>query len=133
MISWAIQDNQNNNNMKRKIIAIGAVVLLLALIGWGYFKFYFVYSTDTADVGTVFYFKKQGVIFKTYEGELIGNGMRAGMESKTFRFSVEDENVAQQIIANQEKTLQLHSKEYLGTLPWRGESRNIVDSVVVKD
>jgi hypothetical protein len=45
-------------------------------------------------------------------------------------FSVTDPKVAQQLNQDAGAYLQLHYKEYLHTLPWRGVSKYIVDSVV---
>ena len=43
---------------------------------------------------------------------------------------MEDESVAKQIETNSSRQIKLHWKRYLGTLPWRGNSEYIVDSVV---
>jgi hypothetical protein len=42
---------------------------------------------------------------------------------------VKDENVAKQLERCAGKFVELHYKEYLGTLPWRGMSKYVVDSV----
>ena len=54
----------------------------------------------------------------------------AGIQSNEFKFSVEDEAVARQIESNSSRQVKLHWKRYLGTLPWRGNSEYVVDSVV---
>jgi hypothetical protein len=54
----------------------------------------------------------------------------ATIQSNEFRFSVEDEEVARQIENNSSRQIKLHWKRYLGTLPWRGKSQYVVDSVV---
>jgi len=38
--------------------------------------------------------------------------------------------VARQIENNSSRQIKLHWKRYLGTLPWRGNSEYVVDSVV---
>jgi hypothetical protein len=38
--------------------------------------------------------------------------------------------VAQQIDSNSSRQIKLHWKRYLGTLPWRGNSQFVVDSII---
>jgi hypothetical protein len=45
-------------------------------------------------------------------------------------FSVQDEKVADKLNKSAGSTLELHYKEYLHALPWRGVSEFVVDSVV---
>lgn len=113
------------------------VVVLLALLAaptYVFFKFCFVYS-EGMNEGDINYFQKEGFIFKTYEGKMIQTGYnsknsKATIQSNEFKFSVEDERIAQQIDNSSNRQIKLHWKRYLGTLPWRGNSEYIVDSVV---
>ena len=54
----------------------------------------------------------------------------ATIQSNEFKFSVVDERVAQQIDNNSSRQIKLHWKRYLGTLPWRGNSQFVVDSII---
>ena len=54
----------------------------------------------------------------------------ATIQSNEFKFSVVDERVAQQIDSNSSRQIKLHWKRYLGTLPWRGNSQFVVDSII---
>ena len=54
----------------------------------------------------------------------------ATIQSNEFKFSVVDEQVAREIETNSSRQIKLHWKRYLGTLPWRGNSEYVVDSVV---
>ncbi len=54
----------------------------------------------------------------------------ATIQSNEFKFSVTDERVAQQIDTNSGRQIKLHWKRYLGTLPWRGNSQFVVDSII---
>ena len=117
-----------------KSIALTVVLLcILALAGIMYFKFWWVFSdgTKTGELNSITY---TGYVFKTYEGELIltgyGNKHSAGsVESKTFKFSVQDKKVAEQLIEMTGDRITVHYKEYKGALPWRGYERAIVDKV----
>lgn len=121
-------------NTTGKIVTIVISVLLLALVGFVYFKFFFVYSEGTNE-GDINYFQREGFVFKTYEGKMIQTGYNshntsATIQSNEFKFSVVDEHVAQQIDNNSSRQIKLHWKRYLGTLPWRGNSQFVVDSII---
>ncbi|MBQ5388556.1 MAG: hypothetical protein IIU55_05735 [Paludibacteraceae bacterium] len=121
-------------NTTGKIVTIVISVLLLALVGFMYFKFFFVYSEGTNE-GDINYFQREGFVFKTYEGKMIQTGYNshntsATIQSNEFKFSVVDEHVAQQIDNNSSRQIKLHWKRYLGTLPWRGNSQFVVDSII---
>lgn len=119
--------------MKKGTITIIALILLLIIGGVFYYRYYFVFG-DGTKAGTMNYFVHKGVLFKTYEGRLIQAGFKAptqgAVQSNEFMFSVTDPKVAQQLNDNTGAYLELHYKEYFHTLPWRGVSTFIVDSVV---
>ena len=79
-------------------------------------------------------FVYKGYVFKTYEGRLIQAGYNSKnsnntIQSNEFNFSVKDKKVAEQLERCAGKFVELHYKEYLGTLPWRGMTHYVVDSV----
>ncbi|QEC80188.1 hypothetical protein [Mucilaginibacter ginsenosidivorax] len=119
--------------MKIKTRVILLLIVLLLFAGFFYYRFYFVFG-EGAKAGTMNYFVKKGYVFKTYEGRLIQNGIRTqaqgSIASNEFMFSVTDEKVAQQLNNNAGSYLELHYKEYLHTLPWRGVSVFVVDSII---
>jgi len=119
---------------KGKVLGWLTAIVVVALAGFIYFKFCFVYSEGTNE-GDINYFQKEGIIFKTYEGKMIQTGYNsknsnATIQSNEFKFSVADAAVAQEIDARSSKQVKLHWKRYLGTLPWRGNSQFIVDRIV---
>ena len=57
--------------------------------------------------------------------------VQGSIQSNEFKFSVVDKNVAKQLDEGANTGVKLHWKRYLGTLPWRGKSQFIVDSVYV--
>lgn len=119
--------------MKRRIIAIILIVVIVFIAGFVYYRYYFVFG-DGVKAGTMNYFVHKGYIFKTYEGRLIQTGVRApaqgGIQSNEFMFSVTDQKVADKLNKNAGAYLELHYKEYLNTLPWRGVSNFVVDSII---
>ena len=121
-------------NTGGKVISGIVSILLLALAVFVYVKFFFVYSEGTNE-GDINYFQREGFVFKTYEGKMIQTGYNshntsATIQSNEFKFSVVDERVAQQIDNNSSRQIKLHWKRYLGTLPWRGKSQFVVDSII---
>jgi hypothetical protein len=119
--------------MYRKIKLIVAVVLILIISGVVYYRYYFVFG-DGTKAGTMNYFVYKGVVFKTYEGRLIQSGIRTptqgAIQSNEFMFSVTNKKVADILNKNAGAYLELHYKEYFHTLPWRGMSEYVVDSVM---
>ena len=111
------------------------MIAVLILAGFIFFKFCFVYA-EGVNEGDINYFQKEGFLFKTYEGKMIQTGLKntkvqGSIQSNEFKFSVVDEHVAKQLNDGANTGVKLHWKRYLGTLPWRGNSQFIVDSVYV--
>lgn len=119
--------------MKVKIISIVALVLVLALSGFLYFRYYFVFGEGVKS-GELNYLVKKGYVFKTYEGKLIQSGFKAqtpgAIQSYEFRFSVEEPSIADSLMRCSGKHTELHYKEYISPLPWRGVSEFVVDSII---
>ena len=118
--------------MKR--VWIWIVVLLLAVgVGAFYFRFYFVFGEGVKS-GELNYVVKKGIFFKTYEGKLIQSGIRsksAGtVQSYEFDFSIENAELAERLMLEGGKIVELRYKEYFGVLPWRGFTKYIVDSII---
>jgi|SRR5450432_339185 hypothetical protein len=112
------------------ILLLSAVVVAGVWFSW---HFYWVYG-EGVKAGQLNNFMKKGFVFKTYEGKLIQTGLKGGVpgsvQSNEFRFSVANESVAAKLMANSGKDFELHYKEYMGALPWRGTSVFLVDSIL---
>ena len=119
--------------MKAKIISIVTIALVLILSGYLYFQFYFVFGEGVKS-GELNYLVKKGIVFKTYEGKLIQSGFKAQapgtIQSYEFKFSVEDPAIADSLMRCSGKNVELHYKEYLEPLPWRGVSEFVVDKIL---
>ena len=116
-----------------KFVFIVVSIIILVLGGIFFYKYYFVFGQGVK-AGELNYFVQKGYVFKTYEGKLIQAGYRgkvAGtIQSNEFQFSVSSERIAQQLMTASGKVVELHYKEYLGAIPWRGYSPFIVDSII---
>ncbi|MBE6235626.1 MAG: hypothetical protein E7112_05260 [Bacteroidales bacterium] len=119
--------------MKGKIIGIASLTAALLLAGFVFFKFYFVFG-EGVKAGELNFVVYKGYVFKTYEGRAIqagfGKGTNTALQSYEFDFSITDTAVADSLMRCGGKTVELHYKEYLGTLPWRGKQKYIVDRIV---
>jgi hypothetical protein len=117
----------------RKFVLIIVGLVFLVLLGYFSYKYYFVFGRGVK-AGELNYFVQKGYLFKTYEGRLIQSGYRSkqpgSLQSNEFEFSVVSEQVAQKLMTCSGKVVELHYKEYLGAVPWRGFSKFIVDSIV---
>ncbi len=109
------------------------IVALLALAVFIFFRYYFVFGEGVKS-GRLNYAVRKGNVFKTYEGKLIQEGYRSStgavIQSYEFEFSVKNKRVYEILAANSGKRFDLHYKEYHGIIPWRGNTKYIVDSVV---
>ncbi|HAS56939.1 MAG TPA: hypothetical protein DEQ87_02220 [Algoriphagus sp.] len=107
------------------------LVLILGAIFW--YKFLFVFG-EGVKAGSLNYFVKKGVLFKTYEGRVVQEGFQSptagGLQSNEFRFSVTDPEVAEKLERASGKFVELRYKEYNGMLPWRGASNFVVTEVL---
>jgi hypothetical protein len=116
----------------RKAGAIIITVIVVALIGFIYWHYFFVFAEGTK-AGILNTFQKKGYLFKTYEGQLIQSGFRGNpttaIQSNQFSFSVTDEKVAQKLMENSGRDMELHYKRYQGALPWRGMQVFVIDSI----
>jgi hypothetical protein len=116
----------------RRIIFLVLLVLILVLGLVLYFRYSWVFG-EGAKSGELNYVVHKGWIWKTYEGKLIQTGLKGkgpAVQSNEFIFSVVDDAVAKQLMVNSGRTFNLHYLEYQGTLPWRGMSVYIVDSII---
>ncbi|HRO99560.1 MAG TPA: hypothetical protein PLN54_09025 [Flavobacteriales bacterium] len=106
------------------------LVLVLGVVG--YVRYYWVFGTGVK-AGELNYVVHKGILFKTYEGKMIQTGIRSQngtLESFEFLFSVSDEKVAQELMVNSGNQFNLHYREYLAPVPWRGHSKFVVDSII---
>ena len=120
----------------KKILRWLIFIIVIVLAGFIYMKYVFTYSKGYR-AGLLQKFSEKGIVFKTYEGEMILSSVQSNanvaIASEKFLFSVNDEKVARQIEQIQGKNVVVHYREKKGVLPWVGESKYIVDSVRIAD
>lgn len=122
----------------KKVLTWIIVGLILATAAFVYFRFYFVFG-DGVKAGELNQFTYKGYVWKTYEGRLIQAGFKgtvpktggtATIQSYIFDFSVDNEEIANELMRCSGKTVELHYKQYLGALPWRGMQKHVVDKII---
>lgn len=131
----------------KKGLAIGGIITALVILiaaGTVYFRYGFVFG-EGVKAGVLNRVVYKGYIFKTYEGYIIQDGISSkqlstkggkvttgtAIQSNEFYFSVTDKTIADSLMYHcGGKKVQLHYKEYKGTLPWRGQEKFIVDKIV---
>lgn len=120
-----------------KFLLTVLIVLILSGVGFFGFWFYVPYSSSSVRAGELNYVMHKGVIFKTYEGKLIQSGFRSktagAVGSNEFEFSIDNAELAKELMKYAGQNVKLHYKEYYGALPWRGYTKYIVDSIVSVD
>lgn len=121
---------------KGKIIGISTIVAVAVLALFVFFKFYFVFG-EGVKAGELNFVVYKGYLFKTYEGKVIQAGFNSKMKNTTsaiqsyeFEFSITDPAVADSLMRCSGKLVELHYKEYLGSLPWRGQQKYVVDRIL---
>lgn len=110
------------------------VVLALGVIVWA--RYINPYETDMTERGYVVDFKRQGMVFKTWEGQMLVQSALTDTSrpySRDFVFSVDDDTLAQQLAAlnGTGKQVTVTYKRYWGVLPWRGATKCIVTEVKI--
>ena len=121
-------------SVKRKIIIAVSVIAAVALAAFVYFKFYFVFG-EGVKAGNLNFVVYKGYVFKTYEEKIIqagftGRNNTTSIQSYEFEFSITDENIADSLMRCGGRDVELHYKEYLGALPWRGMQKYVVDGII---
>jgi hypothetical protein len=112
------------------IIGIIVVFLIIFLVA----RYSYTYSEGNR-AGRLIKFSKQGFIFKTYEGEMNLGGVtnaanNSMMMNYMWDFSVTNQAVADTLLMLEGKDISVHYKEKMAKLPWRGDTKFIVDKVV---
>lgn len=109
------------------------LLILFALIAFVGIRYFYPYGEGVKS-GQLNFVVYKGIVFKTYEGKLIQSGFwtnkPGGIQSNEFTFSIADPKIADTLMHAGGKMVDLHYKEYFGSLPWRGYSKYIVDGIV---
>lgn len=113
--------------------ALFLIVLVFAI--FIYWKYFYTYS-EGYRAGLLQKFSSKGMIFKTYEGEMILSSVSSNanvtLASDKFLFTMTNKNLVRQFDTLQGNFVIVHYKQKNGRLPWQGDTPYLVDSVKVK-
>jgi hypothetical protein len=117
----------------RKAFRVTAWSLLIAGIVFsaGYYVYRSYVVSEGSRTGTLFKVSKKGVMFKTYEGQLLLAGSMMMTQQSTWDFSAKDANVYSDLQKYEGKVITLHYKEVVDAFPWQGDTNYIVYQVEV--
>lgn len=111
------------------------VLLMLALLAGAFaVRYYVPHTTETRTRGYLRQVEKRGLIFRTFEGEMITEDHLTQQDKvyrKDFTFSIPSDSLARMMQEMQcaGRMVEVTSKSYYGTLPWRGASTTIITDV----
>lgn len=112
------------------IIFLSIAAILAGII---YYRYFWVFG-EGVKAGELNFVVRKGYMFKTYEGKLIQSGFRSRspgtIQSYEFEFSVASKSIAEKLMLSSGKEVELHYKEYLHAIPWRGYNKYVVDSII---
>jgi len=117
----------------KKFVRWFLVILILVLGAFLYWKYFYTYS-EGGRSGLLQKFSRKGNVFKTYEGELVLSSIAStnnvALASEKFYFSVTNDSLAKLIMQQYEgKRVRIHYVEKNGALPWRGDTKYIVNGI----
>lgn len=122
----------------RKVL-VWFFVIVFAVLGVTVWIRYFVpYVTESQVTGYVTLVEKRGIIFRTFEGEMVSESRLAdkgNVYSRDVYFSIPDDDMARRLQQYQGSgtPVTITCKRYYGTLPWRGASNNVMVSFTPKN
>lgn len=110
------------------------LILFALAAGAFYVRYYVPHTEESKIVGYVTNVEKRGIIFKTFEGEMISEKQLADsgkIYQRDVTFSMPNDSMGRAVQAWQDsgRPVELTVKKYYGTLPWRGASGTIVTDV----
>lgn len=118
----------------RRFMAWFLMIVVVVLAAAFYIRYFNPYVTDAHERGYVTSVDKRGIIFKTYEVEMVSESAIADtsrLYSRNVNFSVASDSLALEL-RNYQGTgerVEVVYKTYYATLPWRGNSRNVITAV----
>jgi hypothetical protein len=129
-------ENLESKPKKGRRFLISALLILLFSAVIYYFVCGMTYSEGTRS-GILTKVSKKGLVFKTFEGELIVGGINDGegaiLPAKVFVFSILDKEVYDDLEAHQGAKVVVHYKQVLKNFFWQGETDYFVHSVTKAD
>jgi uncharacterized UPF0160 family protein len=119
----------------KKVLRWTLIIIVIFLGIFVYWKYFYTYS-EGYRAGLLQKFSSKGMIFKTYEGEMILSSVSSNREvalaSEKFLFTMTNKALVRQFDTLQGNMVIVHYRQKNGRLPWQGDTPYLVDSVKVK-
>ncbi len=121
------------HRMRKFLLWVGFVIVV-ALAATIYIRYFNPYVTDARVRGYVTTVERRGILFKTYEGEMITEQSLADtirVYSRDFTFTIPDEEMAKELQQYQGtgRQVTVTYSRYYGMLPWRGASTAVLTAI----
>lgn len=118
-----------------KVFKWGLYLILIFGAIFIYWKYFYTYS-EGYRAGLLQKFSSKGMLFKTYEGEMILSSISStrdvALASEKFLFTLTNKSLIRQFDTLQGNMVIVHYRQKNGTIFWRGDSPYLVDSVKIK-
>ncbi len=124
---------RSRSRLKWVITFVLIVVAALGVTVW--LRYYTPYVEDARMNIYVVNVERRGLLFKTYEAEVISQGALTDttrIYTRQLDMSIEDSSLARELQTLQStgKPITISYKKYYGMLPWRGSSTEIITGIV---
>lgn len=117
----------------RKFLVWTIIIVLVVISIYFFYITSYTYSEGNR-AGRLIKFSRKGFVFKTYEGEMNLGGINTTnggvMINNMWVFSVTESAVGDSLSKYEGHDITVHYKEKIRALPWRGDTKYIVDKVV---
>ena len=111
-------------------------IFVIFVAGFFYWKYFYTYS-EGYRAGLLQKFSNKGTFFKTYEGEMILSSVASSQDialaSEKFFFTLVNKDLIREFDTLQGKNIIVHYRQKNGVVFWRGDSKYLVDSVIVRN
>lgn len=127
-------EKHHNRHPFRRILIWTAVIGVAVLSVAFYLRYCSPYVEDAMIHGYVVNVEKRGLIFKTFEAQVVSADAVADTSrvySHPELFSITDQQLAHQLqeLQGSRTPVTIHYEKYYATLPWRGSSKRVITSV----
>ncbi|MCS6929346.1 MAG: hypothetical protein NZM43_07635 [Saprospiraceae bacterium] len=109
--------------LRRSLWALLAGALLFVM-GYYFYRNYTV--SDGSRTGTLVKVARQGIFFKTYEGQLHLTGSMMMSKQSVWDFSIQGSSVYQQLQQWEGRTVRCYYREKIDAFPWQGKTNFLV-------
>ncbi|MCS7036055.1 MAG: hypothetical protein RMJ33_01155 [Saprospiraceae bacterium] len=102
------------------------VLAAAVFFGVGYYLYRNYTISDGSRTGTLVKVARQGVVFKTYEGQLHLTGSMMMSKQSVWDFSVQGGDVYQRLQQWEGRTVRCYYREKVDAFPWQGKTNFLV-------